>query len=43
MPVIVNGYELNDAEMEQELPDHQDGQDASLAIPTYGCCLCFAP
>jgi peptidyl-prolyl cis-trans isomerase C len=27
MPVIVNGYELNDAEMEQELPDHQDAAD----------------
>lgn len=24
MPVIVNGYELGDAEMEKELPDHQD-------------------
>jgi peptidyl-prolyl cis-trans isomerase C len=27
MPVVVNGYELSDAEMEQELPDHQDAPD----------------
>jgi len=27
MPVIVNGHELNDAEMEQELPNHQDTPD----------------
>lgn len=27
MPVIVNGVELNDADMERELPDHQDAAD----------------
>lgn len=27
MPVIVNGYELSDAEMEHELPEHQDSPD----------------
>lgn len=27
MPVIVNGHELSDAEMERELPDHQDAAD----------------
>ncbi|MBC3907083.1 peptidylprolyl isomerase [Undibacterium umbellatum] len=27
MPVIVNGYELNDTEMESELPGHQDAPD----------------
>ncbi|MBI3285050.1 MAG: peptidylprolyl isomerase [Burkholderiales bacterium] len=27
MPVIVNGYELSDAEMECELPQHQDASD----------------
>ncbi len=27
MPVIVNGYELNDAEMDNELPAHQDAGD----------------
>lgn len=27
MPVIVNGYELSDADMEKELPDHQDAPD----------------
>jgi peptidyl-prolyl cis-trans isomerase C len=27
MPVIVNNYELSDAEMEQELPNHEDAPD----------------
>ena len=27
MPVIVNNYELSDAEMEQELPQHQGSSD----------------
>lgn len=27
MPVIVNGYELSDAEMEQELPQHEGASD----------------
>lgn len=27
MPVIVNGYELSDAEMEKELPEHQGAPD----------------
>jgi len=27
MPVIVNGYELTDADMERELPEHQDAAD----------------
>lgn len=34
MPVIVNGYELNDAEMEQELPNHQDAADAVQSAMT---------
>ncbi|CAN5877289.1 peptidylprolyl isomerase [soil metagenome] len=34
MPVIVNGYELNDAEMEQELPHHQDAVDAVKSAMT---------
>ena len=34
MPVIVNGYELNDAEMEQELPNHQDAPDAIQSAMT---------
>lgn len=34
MPVIVNGYELSDAEMEQELPEHQDAADAIKSAMT---------
>ena len=34
MPVIVNGYEFNDAEMEQELPNHQDAADAMQSAMT---------
>ena len=34
MPVIVNGYELNDAEMEQELPNHTDAPDAIQSAMT---------
>lgn len=34
MPVIVNGYELSDAEMERELPQHQDAPDAMKSAMT---------
>lgn len=34
MPVIVNGYELSDAEMERELPHHQDVPDAVQSAMT---------
>ena len=34
MPVIVNNYELSDAEMEQELPNHQDAKDAIKSAMT---------
>lgn len=34
MPVIVNGYELSDAEMEKELPEHQDAADAIKSAMT---------
>ena len=27
MPVVVNGYEFTDADMERELPEHQDAAD----------------
>lgn len=34
MPVIVNDYEFSDAEMEQELPNHQDAKDAIKSAMT---------
>ena len=34
MPVIVNGYELSDAEMEKELPEHQGAADAMKSAMT---------
>ncbi|WP_034292990.1 peptidylprolyl isomerase [Herbaspirillum sp. RV1423] len=34
MPVVVNGYELTDAEMEQELPLHQGARDAMQSAMT---------
>ena len=34
MPVIVNGYELTDADMERELPEHQDAPDAMKSAMT---------
>lgn len=34
MPVIVNGVELNDAELEQELPQHQDAANPMRAAIT---------
>lgn len=34
MPVIVNGYELTDADMERELPQHQDAPDAVKSAMT---------
>ena len=34
MPVIVNGYELSDAEMEKELQEHQGAADAMKSAMT---------
>ncbi|MFZ6771311.1 peptidylprolyl isomerase [Undibacterium sp. SXout7W] len=34
MPVIINGYELTDADMERELPAHQDAPDAMKSAMT---------
>lgn len=34
MPVIVNAYELSDAEMEKELPQHQDAADPMKSAMT---------
>jgi len=34
MPVIINGYELTDADMERELPAHQDAPDAMQSAMT---------
>ncbi|MBC3831828.1 peptidylprolyl isomerase [Undibacterium amnicola] len=34
MPVIVNGYELSDAEMEKELPEHQGAADPMKSAMT---------
>ncbi len=34
MPVIVNGYELSDAEMEKELPEHQGTADPMKSAMT---------